>query len=302
MARRGRSDRQQQAGAVEIERSQPRACKTDPRHPIPGQAEWIGARGAVLEPIVVVDHDQSAAGPQHAGRLAQDSELRVVDAIHDHGVETRGGERQRAWVAEPKLGPGEPRAVEARACSCEIVARARNCHGTVRASGKRGDDGRRAVAGVEQRIDRRLAELGTEHGGELPALLARVPWRLRRRRVARRAPVAKHVATFKVERERRITGIQSLDQHSREFGRRPGVGEPVVDPVLVTRPGQQSGVAEQLQVTRHPRLALTQHGRDVGNRQLPLGKKRQDSEPRRLGCRAQQLNKRGEELLHYLHI
>ena len=81
MTRSGRGNREQQPGAVEIERSESRAGQPDAREAISGQSKGIGTAGAVFEPIVVVDHDQPAAGPQYARRLAQCAELRVVDTI-----------------------------------------------------------------------------------------------------------------------------------------------------------------------------------------------------------------------------
>src|SRR4029453_19373854 len=61
----------------------------------------------------------------------------------------------------------------------------------------------------------------------------------------------------------------------------------VVDPVLLPKALQESGVAKKLEVSRDSRLTLPEHASDLTDRELASSADAEDPEARRLGGFAQ---------------
>ena len=70
--------------------------------------------------------------------------------------------------------------------------------------------------------------------------------------------------------------------------------EPVEHPTPLARAVEQPGIAEELQMARDARLALTEDLRQFGDGQLPAGAQHEKAQPRRLRRRAQ----RAKQLAH----
>jgi hypothetical protein len=247
---------------------------------------------------------EPATRAQHARCLAQLRQIRIVETVDDHRVEARGGEWERAWITEAQLRPQRrPSPVQALACAAKVLPGADEHDRAADAARERRNDRKRGVSRIQKRVDRCLAELRAEHGAKLLAVLPRVAAsRGQRRGLRLAAPRLQRAAALEVERERRIGGIQRFESRPDELSGSAGVGEPVIDPVLLPGPQQQSRIAEHLQVPGHTRLALSEDGRNVRYRQLPGCQQRQDSQPRRFGCGSQQVHTLLQRLIHDLHI
>ena len=61
----------------------------------------------------------------------------------------------------------------------------------------------------------------------------------------------------------------------------------VVDPVLLAETIEQPDIAQELEMPRDARLALTDHLADLADRQLGAREQRKQAQPRRLGSRTQ---------------
>jgi len=92
--------------------------------------------------------------------------------------------------------------------------------------------------------------------------------------------------TVKVTREDSITPIDLRQQSLHETRRRCVGGQPIVDPLAVSQPFDESCLAEDAQVPADPRLTLTQRLRQIGNAQVPLLTQRKQPQPARLSGRA----------------
>ena len=65
------------------------------------------------------------------------------------------------------------------------------------------------------------------------------------------------------------------------------VGQPVEHGRAFRQPLEHAGLAQQFQMARHARLALSEDLREIADREIALGAQRQDAQPRGLANGAQ---------------
>ena len=87
---------------------------------------------------------------------------------------------------------------------------------------------------------------------------------------------------FAVARDGGVVGIEALDELTRERRAAAALAEPEEGPGALAEALDQPGLGEQPQVPRDARLRLPQNVGEVGDRQLGLGKQRDDAQPRLL--------------------
>ena len=144
----------------------------------------------------------------------------------------------------------------------------------------------RAGTDVEQLADRLIGKLAQDDRIDRTGRRsARFGWQL-----IRRAPrsLANHLLHALAITPQQIVvvpdhGEQLLDGGAL-FTRR---GRAVIDPVLFAQAIQQPDVAQELEMTRDPRLALPDDLADLAHRQLGPGEEREQAQPRRLGGRTE---------------
>ena len=85
------------------------------------------------------------------------------------------------------------------------------------------------------------------------------------------------------QRSRRAIG-PAVDQREHRLDR-ARLGQRQEHPAALLAPLEHAGVGEDLQMARHPRLALAQHLRQLADRQLHQPQQREDAQPRRIGER-----------------
>jgi hypothetical protein len=78
-----------------------------------------------------------------------------------------------------------------------------------------------------------------------------------------------------------VSLIEQRDQPLHEAGRHRVLSEPVVHPLTLPEPLDQSGVAEDLEVPRHPRLALPNRRSEIRHAEVTLTAQGNQSQPRR---------------------
>ena len=82
--------------------------------------------------------------------------------------------------------------------------------------------------------------------------------------------------------ERRVAGVELLEQQPDQPASLRLTRDAVVHPVLLAEPLEQAAVVEQLEVARDPRLALAEDLRQLRDRELAAGQHGQQPQPRRL--------------------
>ena len=88
-----------------------------------------------------------------------------------------------------------------------------------------------------------------------------------------------------------VGGIERGYDVARQRRALAGVGQPEEHPRPLAKTRQQAGVAQQLQVSRHPRLALTEHLGELGFGQFALGAEGEQPQSRFFARRLQSTEK-----------
>ncbi len=93
-----------------------------------------------------------------------------------------------------------------------------------------------------------------------------------------------HVAegAISITREHGVRLVDQCEQALHEAGGRRTLSEPVMHPLALRQPLQQTRLAQDLQMTGDARLALTQSLSQVGDAQVPLAAQRQQPQSARL--------------------
>ena len=108
-----------------------------------------------------------------------------------------------------------------------------------------------------------------------------------RRIAALRALLEQHRDSRHVGDDHRVVRIKAREQSAGQAtGLRLG-WHTVVDPVLLAEPLQQAAIVEQLQVSRHARLALAEHLGQLGHGELAVREDGEQPQPGRLGYGAE---------------
>ena len=115
--------------------------------------------------------------------------------------------------------------------------------------------------------------------------------------IARRRPRRGRRGPRRVARHRRRTAPASAASAQRSIKREHrldalGVGQGQEHPAAFLAALEHAGVGEDLQVARHPRLALAEHLRQLADRQLHDPQQREDPQPRRIGKRLETVGER----------
>ena len=85
-----------------------------------------------------------------------------------------------------------------------------------------------------------------------------------------------------VARHRRVGRIEPADQFARQRGAAAALAQPEKRPRALAEPLHQARFRQKLEMPRNPRLRLPQNVGEIRDRQLRLGQKRQDAQPRPL--------------------
>ena len=92
---------------------------------------------------------------------------------------------------------------------------------------------------------------------------------------------------LQIESDGRIIFIAGPDQLTRQRPRRTGLAQAIEDPAAFAEAIEQPGLAQQLEMTRHARLALPEDLGQFADGQFPAGAQHGEPQPGRLGHRAQ---------------
>ena len=151
------------------------------------------------------------------------------------------------------------------------------------------DDEHRAEDLARRGLDDELGERPAEPGLRSPASGVRVG----ERRRARAGGIAQ---------QQRITVIELSEETAHEARRLGRWAQPVVNPLALPQPLDQSGFTEDPQVTRNPRLALPKGLRDIRDAERCLRTEGEQTQTRRLAGCAQPLDETlGRRPLHLNH-
>src|SRR6516225_4491915 len=99
---------------------------------------------------------------------------------------------------------------------------------------------------------------------------------------------------LQIEGDRWVGIVASRDELAGERAGRARLAQPIKDPAPLAEAVQETGLAKQLQVARHPWLTLPKNLGQLSNCELAAGAKHHEPQPRRLGNGAQC----GEEVFH----
>ena len=273
---------------------------------IVGEAEMdMGMLALQLDHVVrrEVDHQDGAARAHDAGRLGE-RRRRIVGVVQDvmdgDDIEAVGLERQRIHVALADLDIVEAGAGEVGAGQRQHLAALVDADGLLDLGRQHFEQAAGAGADVEQpaRADRQVMgeraldlaigdvqgpqfvpALGIvaeeAHGGVLAALLQGVE------------PGA-------VGGDAGMLGIEPAHELAHQGGVVAGGDQTEAGELALAEALQQAGLDHELEMARHPRLALAQHMDVVADRQVLARRQRQDAQPGVLGRRPE----KGEKMIH----
>ena len=101
------------------------------------------------------------------------------------------------------------------------------------------------------------------------------------------ALVLDRAQTLQIERDRRIGIAARCHELSRQRPDRARLPQTIKDPAAFAETIEEAGLAQQLQVTRNPWLALPQDLGKLAHRQLTARAENDEPQPGRFGYRAQ---------------
>ena len=244
-----------------------------------------------------IDHQQPAAGAQHARGLADRARAIVEEVQHlmdDDDVEgvAPAPRDRRCRPAARCNGASPARSSRARASSSMSSDRSMPSPRSMRGA-EQFQHAAGAGAEIEQRAERpvgeRLADRALDRLVGDVQLADAVPFRGMRAEIVLRGCGARARAPRRAARGRAAAigsfGIEPRDQRARELGAAAALGQAEERPGALAEALDQAGFGQQLEMARDARLRLAQDLGEVGDRQLGLGQQRQDAQPRGLAGR-----------------
>jgi hypothetical protein len=264
------------------------AFEASARKPFAQRRDRIRRAGGAQR-VEVFDDDRAAAVLQRARDLAERRcrpLRRREHAIRCDRIEQRSRERQVVHVAALQFAMTEPRSVHVGARQPQSVAGNIDADGAGRVRGEQPEQMSRAGSHVEEHTDRCVGELAEDDRIDRARsraarchrqLIGGASCAFANDRFHAFAVTTQQVVVLADEREK------LLDRAPLRAGRRRAV----VDPVLLAKTIEQSGVAHELEVARDPRLALTHDLADLADRQLRPREQREQPQPRRFSSSAE---------------